>query len=193
MRTLKYSIVCEDDAQFWFLQSLLRHPDFLNPSLHFDERFYKRFYCSNRKLVKGRFAQIVNEFSFLNEWNLDLVFVGIDYDDRDRNDFEKELKALHNELSENGRKKALIYYPVQCIEHWLLFLKTKENKDNKKIPKKIEGIPRLMAKKLFYESSKRGEHKELIEELMASSDLEWLCHQSLSFRLFYNRLREILK
>lgn len=188
MSQLKYSIVCEDNAQRWFIEALLAHPA-INLTLQFDEDFYKRFKCNTNKDVRNSYVRVVEQFSFLSRYNIEVVFIGIDFDDRNRANFEKEEEKLYAQLS-NGKEKAFIFYPVQAIEHWLLLMKRKNESPQltKNIAQEVESIARREAKKQLY-SDKSKTEKDVVLSLVAATDLEWLMQQSNSFRSFYKKLK----
>ena len=62
------------------------------------------------------------DYSFLHKqgFYVDVLFIGIDFDDRDRTKFTNEIATLYNKLNDIGKQKAVILFPVQAIEHWLL-------------------------------------------------------------------------
>lgn len=192
MKQIKYSIVCEDDAQKLFIETILTkmQPPH-NVQFTFDHLFYKQFKANTSKQVLANFSQAVDQ-SFLPRYLLNLVIVGIDFDDRPKEHFDKHNKDLYDKLSDKGKAKTLILFPVQAIEHWLLFIKKRKEFPSltKSFATEIEKIPRKQAK-LDIDSNRKTRDDTSIE-LLKHLDIEWLKHQSLSFRTFYNKFEKLL-
>lgn len=194
MKTIKYSILCEDEAQLLFIKNLLKYHT--NPTeiiFRFNDPFFQRFRCSSDKDVYNKYPRSIDQFSFLNPYNLDLVFVGMDYDSRLRGTFKEELEKLYSRLSPNGKEKTVIFFPVQAIEYWLLFLKRKVSNPalTKNIGVDIEKIQRKEAKAILMDNVAETK-EELIERLIRVGDIDWLTIQSTSFKMFYEQLKQKL-
>ncbi len=139
------------------------------------------------------YAIQIERSSYLHPYNLNLVFVGIDYDNRPRENFAAELRKLYAKLNDDAKQKAVIFFPIQAIEHWLIFLQRKvENPAlTKTITDDTENTKRADAKRMVY-GKKYADRKEIVTKLVQEFDVEWLCTQSVSFRAFYNRISEVL-
>ena len=194
MRTFKYSIICVDDAQRYFAQTFLSHNFTGRAEFIFDELFYKKFKCGNNADVLKSYVIQIERSSYLDPYNLDLVLVGIDYDNRRRQNFARQLGSLYEKLNEKARQKAVIFFPVQAIEHWLIFLQRKAANPalTKTLTYEIENTHRKQAKEILY-GKKYADRKEIVTNLAKGFDKEWLCNQSISFREFNNRIEYIIK
>jgi len=191
MKQLKYSLICEDVAHKTFVETVLplfiRHTnesfDFI-----FDADFYYRFKARNSKDVLKRYADAA--IVAFRDYDMDLLLIGVDYDDRDRSAFNKELDGLYGAVNEVVRDKSVIFFPVQAIEHWLLFIKFRiENPGStKNISTDIEKIIRKKAKVDFFGESRmpRDKQKKMIVEIVGQIDIKWLISRSESFKRFYN-------
>lgn len=193
MKTFKYSLICEDDAQRYFVETFLGHHFAGKADFVFDELFYKKFKCSNNADVLKSYVIQIERSSNLDLYNLDLVFVGIDYDNRPRESFTAELNKLYGKLNDGAKQKAVVFFPVQAIEHWLIFLQRKAANPSitKTITDDIENTKRADAKRMVY-GTKYADKKEIVSNLVKAFDVEWLCTQSVSFRAFYNRVIEVI-
>ncbi len=195
MKKITYSIICEDHAHKTFIQTFLsKFAD--KVQFDFNNVFYKRLLCNNSKDVLGKMVQAV-DFSFLYKqgFYIDLLFIGIDYDDRNKSEFTQEIENLYNRLDERGKQKAIIVFPVQAIEHWLLFIKEKVTNaaTQKNISKDIEKIERKIAKKILYTNHKEKVSIEKdVHHFTQQIDIEWLCSQSVSFNSFYTKFRTFI-
>ena len=191
MIELRYSIICEDTAHKNFIEATLNR--FENDLYHFNfiHSFYKQFKANNSKEVLRKFPQAVDR-SFLNEYLLDLVLVGIDYDARRREQFHKEYQSLYEPLDEKGKSKTVILFPVQAIEHWLLLIKHKNENpgSTKNVSTDIEKKERQEAKIELYHNTKTNE--DIIDTLLKDADFNWLQNQSKSFAAFYKKLNDFL-
>jgi hypothetical protein len=193
MKTFKYSIICEDDSQRYFAETLLKLHFTGKVVFVFDELFYKRFKCGNNRRVYRSYPIQIERSSYLDPYNLDLVLVGIDYDDRPKKDFKAELAKLYDRLNDKAKQKAVIFFPVQAIEHWLVFLKHRaaNPSSTKTITVETENTNRKDAKLKIYGHPPQDK-KELITNLVQSLDVDWLCTQSHSFSEFYNRILHVI-
>ncbi|MCW3108029.1 MAG: hypothetical protein JWQ09_2535 [Segetibacter sp.] len=195
VKVIKYSILCEDKEHLLFIQCLIKHHfNSIDITFKFDEAFYKRFKCNNNKDVLKSYAIQIERSSYLDPYNLDIVFVGIDYDSRRRENFNVELEKLYLALNPKAKEKAAIFFPVQAIEHWFLFIKRRNEgqASTKNLAEDIEKITRKQAKQLF-QSEKTVSIEKMIDALISTADIEWLCNQSKSFNSFYIRLEKLLK
>lgn len=195
VKVIKYSILCEDKEHRLFIQSILTHHfNSADITFKFDEAFYKRFKCNNNKDVLKSYIIQIERSSYLDPYNLDIVFVGIDYHSRRRENFNAELEKLYTPLTAKAKEKAVIFFPVQAIEHWFLFLKRKNEApmSTRNFAEDIERITRKQAKQLLNLQSTVPMEK-LIDVLITTADLEWLSNQSTSFNSFYIKLKNNLK
>ncbi len=196
MNPLKYSIICEDDAQRYFAETLLSVHFKNEAAFVFDEIFYKKYKCSNNADVLKSYQIHIERSSFLYPFELHFVFVGLDYDDRPKHHYDTHLKNLFEPLAPHAKHKAVIFFPVEAIEHWLLFLQWRIDNPTatKNITNDIEGIKRKQAKLILYKgSTQKVQVQELVTNLVTQMDAEWLCRQSISFKAFYTRVQQVIQ
>ncbi len=186
----RYSIICEDIAHATFLDNyLILFSEKNSVKLHYDDHFFRRFKSSNSKEVLKKFGEAA--IIGFRDYQLDTLIIGIDYDDRNRNKFSSEIQHLYGYLNEKFRSKSVIMFPVQAIEHWLLFIKyhLEHPRSYKNIQNQIERIPRTEAKREIYKGLLSGElKKRKISELLINFDEEWLINRSESFKRFHSDL-----
>jgi hypothetical protein len=185
MKVINYSLLCEDVAHLTFISSVMPSLiKLIDPaiSMKLNLDFFKRFRCRNSKDVLNSYidASIV---AFSGSYTIRLLLIGIDYDDRNRKIFNDEIQKLYHKLPEKVKDNCVIFFPVQAIEHWLLFLKHRlENpKSMKNIAANIEGIPRKEAKKRFFGSDypSKDEQITLIKKITKTKILTLTgCHQN---------------
>ncbi len=189
MKQLNYSLICEDIAHKTFIRTLLplflQHQG-LNFYLKFNRDFFYRFKSSNSKAVLKKYANA--GIVAYRDFNIDLLLIGIDYDDRNRNSFEKEIEVLYNQIHEKVRTISVIFFPVQAIEHWLLFIqyKIQNPRSTKNIAGNIERLPRNKAKIDLFGSTylSKEDQRKKISEIIKQIDIDWLRSRSQSFRNF---------
>lgn len=187
-----YGLLCEDVAQKVFLECFLEK--FKDLSFQFNEKFYYRFRASinNNIHVKKSIPQI--GFEVFEQYQLKLLFIGLDYDSKNQKYFITELEKLYEKVDANVRVQSIIFYPVQAIEHWLLYLKYRKDKPKSTKNISFENKNRKNAKKDIFKSKKVSEAKttKIISELMKEADLNWLKSRSVSFKYFYNDFNKYL-
>ena len=138
--TLSYGAFCEDFAIENFLEIII--PQFIKYFKFHDINIEKSNAFSNK--IKGvRFKKSFNRSFIKNEYpkysqialeydNVDLFFAGFDADYNDKKRFEIEINNYYSNLKINI-EKCIIFIPVQCIEHWLWYLKLNKESKNKKL------------------------------------------------------------
>jgi hypothetical protein len=157
----------------------------------FDNSYFKQFRCRNNKDVLKALPQ-ASAYIVLPKYNLDLLLAGIDFDDRPKANFEKELQNLYNKVDKIAKNKTIIFFPVQAIEHWLYILQFKmENPaSTKNISDEVENTRRKDLKNKMY---KPGVNKEeLSEKLSLQGNIDWLITRSKSFKKFYQQTTDFL-
>ena len=192
MSGLKYSILCEDSAHFTFISIFLSKFNYQHDiEINFVSDFYNRFKATNSKEVLKKYSKAA--IIGFRDYSLDFLIVGIDYDDRDRSQFEKEVNSLYSRFDGIIRKKSIIMFPVQAIEHWLLYIQYHVN--NPKSTKNIvyESIPRREAKSRIYgDKLNRRDRIEIVTNLVLKIDIDWLLSRSESFKRFHFDLKNVL-
>ena len=193
MKSLNYSLLCEDVAHETFIKDLLPHIidiSGLDIDLGFNKDFFYKYRCRNSKDVLKRYVKASTDA--IDRFEIDLVLIGIDYDDRDRGRFSNEIKKLYERIVPFVKAKSVIFFPVQAIEHWLLLIHYNINnrKSTKNISTEIEKLQRKSAKIKLYGASRPSkiEQKDKITEIVKQIDVNWLSNRSQSFRRFYSDL-----
>lgn len=195
MSKIVYTHFCEDAAMRIFLEkSLAQLPSHLNVDVTFEHRINPSIpFPSNREEVESKFAEAA--IKVFQDKEVNLFFVGMDYDDADRKRFDAEYKKHNSKLSANHQPKTVIMLPVQAIEHWLCYLKQKTDDPSgtKNIP--LEGKERKKAKIEIYGAPKVSVSKgtPIVQELTEKIDFDWLRNRSYSFNHFYRQLESLLK
>ncbi len=184
MSTLKYSVLCEDKAHYSFIKNFLEIFAEKNKfHFSFNESFFNRFKASNSKEVLKKYVS-ASVFAF-RDYNLDFLVIGIDYDDRNRKEFYSEIGKLYERLDKKLSDKSIIMFPVQAIEHWLLYISYYINhpKSTKNIS--FEQIPRRDAKRRIYSEKYAPDTSAIVTKLVRQMDINRLKNNSESFNKFY--------
>ena len=191
MSGLNYSLLCEDKAHYSFIITFLNaFAQEHNLQIGFKEDFFLRFRASNSKEVLKKFvsAAIIG----FRDYHLDLLIIGIDYDDRDRGSFNHEISTLYDQLDSRFTKKSIIMFPVQAIEHWLLYIQYHNTNPGSTKNISYEQIPRKEAKLKVYGKKYSRNNQELIRNLTKNFDTGWLISRSESFKRFYSDLKTFI-
>ena len=192
---IKYGLICEDLPQRIFVEKILSAIVLkLNSSKVFveEESFKRKFGGAsvNRRTVERTFVDACLQAN--SKYNLDVCFVGIDLDDFQKKNFTNKQNELRNKLPEKLKDFAIIFIPVQCVEHWLWHIQLHHENPTSTKNEQIETQTRQQAK-LQIHNSKKIIDKEKINTLLANVDLERLCSRSFSFNHFYELVKEYLK
>lgn len=184
-----YSYLCEDISQATFLKCFLNEHA---PKLELHPNFHYRYKAaSSADVLKMMHPASIAAFA---QHQIELLFIGIDYDDRDRSKFKTELKALYQKLPEQSQKQSIIFFPVQAIEYWLIILKRRKEKSPESRGHRVEKLNRDEAKnEIFPEYSTRQIREKVVKDIMKDADFDWLQHNSESFLSFYNDLGRVLQ
>lgn len=192
MKRITYGLICEDISQQKLLEAVLMEVSNSDINFQINIKFYNDLKCRSRDEVRNKMAQAA-DYSFLHKkgFYCDVLFVGIDYDDRKRDEFDNELKKLYNKISDRAKSKVIIFFPVQAIEHWFLLLQHRKANpaSTKNIAADIEGINRKAAKEKLYTLPDKN---SLIDNILKEADFDWLETNSHSFRSFYGSLKKFI-
>ncbi|TAE31088.1 MAG: hypothetical protein EAZ91_08915 [Cytophagales bacterium] len=183
-----YGILCEDRAHRNFIHHYLIqcHPEcFLE-----NEEFGWRIYATNAKEVDDSAAD-ATRLGF-TKFGLDVLIIGRDADKTDPKLID-ELKTKL--LTSCGRNpKVVLMVPVQCIEHWLLYIKRHRDNPTSTKNESLETILRPDSKKLVYgEIKKPDKQVEIASELLIDFDVSWLESRSDSFKHFHKQVQTFIK
>lgn len=190
MTTIKYALLCEDVAHREFLKSALSL--LVSDAVNFEE-IKTHITAQNKREVDRNFAKACT-VAFIT-YKVELFFVFRDVDSADGVKFSELYKMFKNGLSEQYTHSSIIVLPVQCIEHWLCYLKLYRENPSSTKNHTLETKSRNEAKKEIYGHVKISNEKQkpIIQELMQSADLEKLSHHSHSFRTFHGEFSKVLK
>ncbi len=171
MSRLSYSILCEDKAHYTFITTFLnsfaaKH----NLQIELNEDFFVRFRASNSKEMLKKFASAA--ILGFRDYHLDLLIIGIDYDDRDRGNFNHEITKLYDQLASRFTEKSVIMFPVQAIEHWLLYIQYHHSHPVSTKNISYEQTPRKEAKLKVYGKKYSRNNQVLIRDLTEKFNTE---------------------
>lgn len=197
MKTLKYGFFGEDEAQRIFLANYLEQ---LVLSLgkseelvfEYDQEFAWRFRGIQGNNVDSKFAEAA-QFGFV-DYQQDVFFVGRDLDTNDTAAFQAKVKLMEGQLQKDFQDKTFLLLPVQCIEHWLWYLKIKQEKPNNNKNENLEKNANKLAKIALYGSA-RATNKvssPIVESLSKNLDIEHLESRSQSFLMFHKRVEKFI-
>jgi hypothetical protein len=195
MSILKYGYFGEDEAHRIFLanylEQLVKHLGKSDELIfEFDQMFSYKFRGRNRSEVDARFAEVVQE-GFI-EYQQDIFFVGRDLDAFQRNEFKDKITSMQSQLRDDFKEKTFLMIPVQCIEHWLWYMKIKVESPSSTKNESLESKPNREAKIALYGNPKVSNEKSnpIVEEFSKVLDLEYLESRSESFNAFHSRVRK---
>lgn len=198
MREIKYGYFGEDEAQRIFLENyLIQLIDYLNKSKEIHFKFDKEFSYlykgeQNDKSIDQGFAEAVR-VGFI-KYKQDMFFVGRDLDSHIEKEFKTKIALMQSELDERNKEKTFLMIPIQCIEHWLWYIKIKIENPNSTKNISLESKPNPEAKKEVYGSPKisNKKSKPIVEKYSKQIDFEYLESRSVSFRYFHNSVKDFL-
>ena len=128
MKILKYGYFGEDEAHRIFLANYLEQLiTYIGKSndliFDFDKVFTYKFKGRNKTDVDKLFTEAVQE-GFI-DYQQDVFFVGRDLDTFHSNEFKDKITFMQSQLRDDFKDKTFLMIPVQCIEHWLWYMKIK--------------------------------------------------------------------
>lgn len=184
---LTYGFISEDEAHKAFLAAYLQtqHPGLFEESPEFGWRIQAR----NATEVENR---LPDAFRFaLFQLRLNVLFVGRDSDTSD----EEDIQVLKEKLIRLCYKHRCVIFmiPVQCIEHWLWYLKWKVENPASTKNVNLEPHNNREAKAAVY-GGKLNVEKQLAiaNELLKNLDISYLESRSASFRHFHHQVQKFL-
>lgn len=198
MKQITYGFFGEDVAQNIFLDNyLLQLLAYLNitekvaftPSQDFYYRF-KRL-NSNKDSVDAFFIE-AGRVGFL-EYRLNLYFVGRDCDYYNSANQAELRKEMESKVDARWKDRTIIFVPVQCIEHWLWYLKW--NRENSGRHIQLGNKPNMDAKIAVYGNKKvtLKNSRPIVEDLTKEMDIQWLESMSPSFLAFHKKTESCVK
>ena len=197
MNILKYGYFGEDEAHRIFLENYLEKlVQYIGKPkeliFEFDQMFSYKFRGRNKSEVDARFAEVVQE-GFI-DYQQDLFFVGRDLDTFQRNEFKDKVASMKSQLRGDFKEKTFLMIPVQCIEHWLWYMKIKIENPSSTKNESLESKPNREAKIALYGKPKISNEKSnpIVEEFSKVLDFEYLESRSESFKVFHKSVKSFI-
>lgn len=189
MSTLLYGFFGEDAGQRRFLDAYLPHCGGTAMGVTFEAvpYFGKRFGPMNNKVVDRLSADACREAFVLGYPLLKWLFIGRDIDSFEQGHYQFRADALRNSVSE-WQDRTLLLLPVQCIEHWLLYLANYPSREG------LERKPNDQTKEALYADRSKS-RDSIITDLLTTISPEriaWLREVSVSFREFHQQVTTYL-
>lgn len=196
MKILKYGFFGEDIAQQLFLENYLKQLVIylgVADTIGFERDPVFPLKGGHRSGVLKMFEEAVQQG--LAYYSQEVFFVGIDLDSEKMEEHSKLFQDMNGrEVIKKYQNQAFIFIPVQCIEHWLLYLKFKKEHPNSNKNEKYEQIARSDAKKKMYGFARpvMDKQMEVVAQYTENMDIEWLFERSESFHHFHCQLIDFL-
>ncbi|MGA0555534.1 hypothetical protein ACO2Q8_02715 [Larkinella sp. VNQ87] len=183
IKPIRYGLLCEDMPQRHFLDAYLNLC--FTGRFEKDEDFGWQIHTTTAKEVENTLPDALRKG--FTKFKLGTLFVGRDADSGDR----KKVDSLISKLAGicQSYPQAILVVPVQCIEHWLWYLKWRQ--DNHLSTKNVsfEQFDRRDAKRAVYGGSiKIDKQLEEVSKLVQSLDVYWLESRSESFKHFHQQV-----
>lgn len=191
---LTYGFFGEDEGQARFLEQYLLKIAALYPVEFLAHAWYsKKFKGINNKGVDKGFREAWLAGFGQAQYRLDCLFIGRDLDADTSTIRAERLDWFLDQIAgidrSDWRASTIFILPMQCIEHWLLALQRKADGRLTKDCRGLESILNEAVKREVYDEHSRTPVEktkdELVTELAADLDIEWLADISESFRLFH--------
>ncbi len=193
MRTLIYGFFGEDSAQRVFLENYLHalNKTYKPQQLQFraSTQFNQQFQGDDKRGV-DRGVRIAAEQGFgLSRFGLNCLFIGRDLDSDSADAYAHRLAVLQKEIPVSLHSRSLLMLPMQCIEHWVLYVK--ENKHDW-LP--LESLSNKAAQDMVYNGNllASSRRKEIVQELTKDLRVKWLANRSPTFNLFHQQVENYL-
>ena len=128
---------------------------------------------------------------FKLRFGLDVLFIGRDTDSVDKNSVDSCREKIASPFK--GQPGVIFMIPIQCIEHWLWYLKWKRDNVGSTKNEPLESFKRSQAKDVVYgEKAKADTRMLLANDLLSDLDVSWLESRSESFRHFHKQVTDFL-
>jgi hypothetical protein len=182
---LIYGFFGEDEAHRNFLSRYLNHR---YPGIFLeDDDFRYQIRARNRDQVDAllplALAQKVKS-------RLDILFVTRDVDSHHAATIKSRREILNQACV--AHQPVVLMLPVQCIEHWLWYIKRHQGEPGKHSP--LEQNPRRDAKSAIYGDSKVVTTQlNFANQLLDQLDVDWLSQRVDSFKHFHQQVVQFLQ
>ena len=181
---IKYDLICEDFPQKYFLERFLEKYknennddfDFVSVNSDFSSR-------AKKKVIKSYADAAILAFS---SKNIDIFFIGTDYDDHNRNEYFVKRKELQDKITDKIRDNCVVFFPVQAIETWLWYIKNYNSNANVR-KGQLEKKNRNEAKIAVWGTKRTTDEmvKRNLDDNQLQYKFSWLCQKSESFNDFF--------
>jgi len=183
-RIIMYGFFGEDAAQRNFLEKYLSNQ---YPNTFIEEESLRwKFKIRNRDQVDAFLPEALLQGATLR---LDVLFVGRDVD----TEHEPTIKNRRDRFERVCKgHPAIMMLPVQCVEHWLWYIKRQREEPGKNTP--LESNLRPDAKQAVYSGTRVVANQLVIaDNLLTDLDVSWLESRSESFRHFHKQVTNFLE
>lgn len=183
-----YGIVCEDLAHKTFIYHYLAScfPETFSEN----EEFGWRIRATNAKEVDDSIIDAARQG--FTKYSLDMLIIGRDADTTDAGRI-KVLRDVHEGSCGPYLRSVVFMVPVQCIEHWLLYIKKHRDRPEVTKNESLESVRRIECKRLVYGDIKKAVRQaEIANTILADFDADWLEQRSESFKQFHNQVKNFL-
>ncbi|MBN8825926.1 MULTISPECIES: hypothetical protein [unclassified Spirosoma] len=182
-QVISYGILCEDRAHKNFIEHYLNqcHPNVFQQN----DSFGWQIKASNAKEVEDALPDASRQA--FTKFNLDILFVGRDADSVEI----RQIDALKVKLTTlcRAHSRVIFMIPVQCIEHWLLYLQWRQQNTGSTKNEPLDHIARHEAKAKIYGGKLRVEKQlEKANEILVDLAADWLESRSGSFKHFHKQV-----
>jgi uncharacterized membrane protein len=98
------------------------------------------------------------------------------------------------QLNPKFKEQTCIFIPIQCIEHWLWYLKVKKENPQSNKNEQFEQQPRPRAKEIVYGSRRPSNElsNPIVNALSQNLNITWLESRSESFKHFHKQVTTLL-
>ncbi len=181
---ITYGFFGEDEAQRNFLAKYL-HQQYPDTFIE-DEELRWRVKVRGRDQVDAFLPAALLQKAKLR---LEVLFVGRDIDTADETVIKERIATFEHQCK--GHRGVVIMLPVQCIEHWLWYLKRRSEEPGKQSP--LEPHTRPEAKAAVYLGTRVVEKQlEKADKILENLDIDWLEQRSTSFKHFHKQVLSFL-
>ena len=151
--------------------------------------FNRTFLGIDQRDVDRRAGAAAEQGFGLSQFKLQCLFVGRDLDSNAPTAYDQRAAVLRGKIPFNAHSKTVLMLPMQCIEHWVLYVKRNEHD-----AESLEDLSNEAAQEQLYGVGKiaSSHRKEVVRELTNDLRINWLANRSPTFKLFHERVEDFL-
>lgn len=199
MSVVTYGFFGEDKGQGEFLRQYLLKLAARQPVQFREHDWFGRKYqgMNNSRVDKGFREAWLRGFG--SECALDCLFVGRDLDADTATVRDDRMKLFVKNVADIDRphwwQRTVFILPMQCVEHWLLYLQRRANGRPSNATRDLETLINDTVKKEVYNHARTPAtqtKEELVTALAAGLDIDWLAKVSGSFADFHGEVARYL-